>query len=385
MLTAYSGRKILILDGASKQALPMIKGFHNNGCIVFVLCGSKLDAGYVYKYSDRKILKEIDHKNAEKTYAIVKSIIIEGRFDAVVPVTDFYAIMLSKNKEELKQYANIAVNDWDIFSLASDKLQTMKKCMEYEVPCPKTAIVDSIGDFTDSGFVYPLIVKPRSSWGSKGFHIANNYDELRQWYSEVSKTIGPVLIQEYIPLGSRQYQAEMVMDKYGNCKMFLLMEKLRQYPIDGGSSTLNVTIHNEQIKENCIRMMKLLGWRGYGLFDLIEDSRDGIVKVLEINARIISTVKICFGSGFDVSKAILQDILDETVDDCGDYQDGLRLRFFHKDILWFFRSPKRFSTKPSWFSNKNTIDMVFEWDDLRPAIAFSIESFKSLLKYHEHE
>ena len=46
----YFGKRILLIDGGSRQVLPMIKGFHNLGCTVTVYCNSKLDVGYVYKY-----------------------------------------------------------------------------------------------------------------------------------------------------------------------------------------------------------------------------------------------------------------------------------------------------------------------------------------------
>jgi predicted ATP-grasp superfamily ATP-dependent carboligase len=293
--------------------------------------------------------------------------------------------MLAKNKYKLTKYATIYVNDWEIFNHASDKLKTMKVCMENDIPCPKTALIDSFEEFNDAEFSYPLIVKPRSSWGAKGFHVAQNKSELKNWYKVVSNAYGPTLIQEYVPQNGKQYQVELIMDNHGSCKMFIMMEKVRQYPVDGGSSTLNITMHDEHIKNECIRLMKVLHWNGYASFDLIQDPRDGSVKIMEINPRINSTVKICFACGYDVAKLILEQIYDENVEPCGDYPDGVCLRFFHKDILWLIKSKNRFKSKPSWFMFKHNYDMVFEWDDIKPSLVFSIANLIRLFSYKEHE
>ena len=53
--------------------------------------------------------------------------------------------------------------------------------------------------------------------------------------------------------------------------------------------------------------------------------------------------------------------------------------YFHMDLLWFFKSKNRFKAKPSWFSFKNTVDEIFGFDDLKPAIVYSITAFKKLI------
>lgn len=63
-----------------------------------------------------------------------------------------------------------------------------------------------------------------------------------------------------------------------------------------------------------------------------------------------------------------------------DYIDGIVLWFFNKDILRFLKSKNRFNSKPVWFAFKDTVDEIFGWDDLRPAILFTIASLKKLIQ-----
>lgn len=371
--------KVLIIDGGSRQCLPLIKHFHNRGCEVTALCGSMMDLGYHYRFTDKKVLVNIDFNDEEATYISILSEISTGKYDLVIPMIDFFATILSKHKEELLKYATIYVNDWSIYSKAIDKLQTMSICMENNIPCPKTALVTSVDDFDDAGWEYPIVIKPRTSCGAKGFNVANNRKQLIEHFKLTETKFGPSLIQEYVPQNDKQYQVELLMDDDGECKAFVLMDKVRWYPITGGSSTLNITLHDDDIREKCIKLMKCIGWKGYASLDVIRDPRDGVAKIMEINPRMNGTAKICFAAGVDLCKLILQDAFEKVVDDQTDYKDNVRLRYFHMDLLWFLKSKERFKAKPSWFSNKNTVDEIFEWCDLRPAFFYTLTSFSKLL------
>lgn len=377
-MSDYSGKKILLLDGGCQQVLPLTKAFRDLKCEVTVYCASKLDVGYASRYTHHRILGCIDREKPEETYLGYKKAIEEGRYDVVIPMNDFAACILADHKTELAPYAYICVNDLPIFSLASDKLQTMRICMEEGLPCPKTALVEDINDFNPDGWKYPLVVKPRTGYGANGFSIVQNEEELKQVFTATWKKFGAPLVQEYIPQTGQQYQVEMFMDKEGNCKSFVLMDKLRWYPLEGGPSTINVTVKDEKIRQDCIALLQKLKWRGYASFDLIRDPRDGEAKILEINPRINGTIKICFYAGVNMALQHLQDAFDEPVTDFPDYKEGLYLRVIHKDILWFIKSKDRFKTKPSWFSWKNTTDEIASIKDIKPFFTFSIEAVKKI-------
>lgn len=369
-LSKYKGLRVLIIDGGSRQCLPNIKAFHQHGCIVTAFCTSKMDVGYFYKYTDRKVLYHIEHDNEDQTWEAIRKEVSSGQYDLVIPMIDFYATILSMHKDELSKYAKIYVNDWSVYSKAIDKLQTMTLCMENDIPCPRTAIVKSAEEIKEEDWTYPLVIKPRTGMGAKGFNVANNREELLEHFKLTEKKFGPSLIQEYIPQTGEQYQVELLIDEHGECKMFILMDKVRWYPLIGGSSTMNVTLHDEAIKEACLKLMKAVEWRGYASLDLIRDPRTGVAKIMEINPRMNGTAKICYHCGIDLAEIIMQDAYDDEVTDMQEYKDGMGLRYFHMDVLWFLKSKDRFKCKPSWFSMKNTVDEIFSWEDLRPGIIF---------------
>lgn len=377
-MAAYKGKKILLIDGGSRQVLPMIKGFHQQGCEVTVYCGSKWDVGYACRYTDKRIIDAYDMADAQKTYDGIRRAITENHFELVVPMNDFAATILAEHKTELSAYAYICVNDYEIFALALDKLATMKLCMDDDIPCPKTALFETIEAFDPSGWQYPLVIKPRSGYGAKGFNTVNSHEELLRHFNATEQKFGPALVQEYIPQTAQQYQVEMYMDRNQQCCSILIMDKLRWYPINGGSSTLNVTIKDEEIKCHCIQLLQRMKWHGYASLDLIRDPRDGQAKILEINPRINGTAKICFAAGVDLALQHLEDACGEPITHFCDYPAGIYLRYIHMDILWFLKSSQRFTAKPSWFQWKNTIDEIFAWDDLKPFWVYSVTAIKKL-------
>ena len=374
----YRGKKVLLIDGGSRQVLPLIKEFGKLQCDVTVYCGSKLDVGYVSKYTKHKILGCFDMHKQDETYKGISKVIRNGHYDIVIPMNDFAAGILAKHKQLLSKYAYICVNDLPIFRLASDKLQTMRICMEENIPCPQTAVVDNIGEYDFTKWKFPLVIKPRSGYGANGFSIVKSIDELQRMFDATQKKFGLSLVQEYIPQSSKQYQVEMFMDRNGVCKSFVLMDKIRWYPINGGSSTLNVTVKDEIIKKDCIKLLSKMKWRGYASLDLIRDPRDGKAKILEINPRINGTIKICFYAGVNMALLHLQDAFGDAVTNYPNYKEGVSLRYIHTDILWFLKSKERFRTSPSWFSWKNTTDEILSFPDIKPFLAYSITAFKKL-------
>lgn len=371
----FKSKKVLLIDGSSKQILPFMKALHELGCVVATYNSSKLDVGYTSKYANKRILAYFNPEDEEGTYkAIKEEITKKSEYDVVVPANDFTAIILSKHKEELERHAKIMVNDWEIFELASDKLKTMRICMENNIPCPYTFILENPRDIERKKLMFPLVIKPRTSHSAQGFEVIKSLNEFDERLPQIIKEYGPVVIQDYIPHAGKQYQAEMVVDKYGNLKSCVIMDKLRWYPLDGGSSTLNVTIHDEKIKEICKNLMKATKWRGYAEIDFIQDPRDNSIKVMEINPRLNRTFKICFESGVNIGKQMMCDIFDYPVPEYMNYTDNVYIRFFHMDLLWFFASKERFRSNPSFFSFRNTKDLVFSWGDLKPFLTFSIQS-----------
>lgn len=366
---------ILLIEGRARQVLPMAKSLRQLGHDVTTYNSSKFDYGYTSSYPTKKILAPMDWNNKPKIYSDLLLHIKNNKYDLVIPMNDDIAIILSKNKEELSRYTTVEVNDWNIFRIAMDKYETMRICMDNDIPCPKTLFsLEAVSSFNEL-IKFPLVVKPRTGCGAVGFHISKDVSDLRKFYEAAVKKYGPCLIQEYIPQTDYQYKAELFIDRIGKVKSAIVFTKLRWYPIDGGSSTLNVTVNRPDIVSTCVKLLKTIGWKGYADIDLIQDPRDGLAKVIEINPRITGSVKICFKAGVNFSQQIIENFTGNEVANMMEYKEGIYLRYLQKDILWLIKSPSRFKVKPTWFNFRNSTDQIFDIHDPLPFISSSLEGF----------
>lgn len=367
---------VLLLEGFGRQVMPMMQAFHDLGCHITTYNKSKLDMGYASRYPNKKLIEFWDRNDEEKSYAALIEVLKADHYDVTIPMTDFSATMLSRHKEELLQYTHPAVNDWDVFMQAGDKLNTMIACMDNNIPCPYTLReVKTIDDVINSDIQYPFIIKPRIGYGSIGFHVIRTEEDLRKVFDSSMKAHGDMLVQEYIPQTDIQYKCEVFIDGDGEVKSAVVFDKTRWYPIDGGSTCCSASVKRPDIVESSVKLLKAIGWRGYGDVDLIQDPRDKVAKVMEINPRITASVKVCFAAGVDFARQIVEYEMGMPVTDYPDYEVDRRLRYMHTDLLWFIESPNRFKAKPSWFSFKRTTDQIWSLKDPWPWFTYTIQGF----------
>jgi len=357
--------------------MPVMEALRKEGCFVATLNLSKLDLGYVSRYPNKKILANWQYDDENSFLRVLLDELKKEKYDLTIPLTDLPARIVAKNKTELSKYTRPIVNDWNVFQKANDKLQTMRACYDARVPCPDTYFhIKTYEDAVNSGIQFPFIIKPRVGYGSIGFHCIRNREDLEENYRNYS--FGEYVVQDYVPQTGKQYKCEVYVDRKGDVKSAVAFDKTRWFPIDGGSTCCSTTVERPDVVENSVRLLQEIGWRGYGDVDLIEDPRDGLVKVMEINPRITASVKICFKAGVNFARQIIEDASGQEVTSYPNYQKGVCLRYMHTDLLWFLSSPERFRTKPSWFSWKNTVDQIWSFKDPLPFFAYSLEA---VMKY----
>ena len=374
-----SGIRVLLVEGFARQVMPMMQALHDLDCHITTLNSSKLDMGYASRYPNEKLLAPWDRNDPQASLASLERVLKKHKYDVVIPLTDFSATLLSKHKAELSENAAIAVNDWVVFQMASDKQSTMQACMENDIPCPHTLSgIETVEDVIHAGIPYPFIIKPRVGYGSIGFHRIEDEEQLRTVFNKTARDHGKLLVQEFIPQTDKQYKAQIFIDRYGIAKSACVFDKTRWYPIDGGSTCCSATVSRTDIVDVCTRLLKIIGWRGYADVDLIQDPRDNIAKVMEINPRITASVKVCFAAGVDFARQIVEYETGREVSEYRTYEVGRVLRYMHTDLLWFIQSPDRFRTQPSWFSFKKTTDQIFSTKDPWPWVTYSVQAVKKL-------
>ena len=377
----YKGKKVLVLEGYCKQCLPFIRGFKELGCEVSILCGSKLDCGYVSRLPDHKILGTCDLHKPEESEKYIVELIKKGKYDLVFPAFELSARILAHHKEELSKYAIIYVNDQVIFDRANDKNEVMRVCMEKGYPCPHTLFgVTKPEDVREKGLAYPIIIKPRKSYGGRGFHAFDNENELKQYVAEKEIDLVDYVVQERIPANRIGLACNVFVDRDGNQKSCFSYVCKHMYPEVGGTSTLNALIDRPDVAETCAKLVREMKLRGVVGIDVMIDPRDDIGKVIEINVRPSHAIAIGFKSGFNLCQQILEDAYGMPVTEFNTVRTDFCMRIGQTDMLWFLTSPNRFKKLPRRMGYKKVYEQMFFWDDPLPWFAFLLEGLKGFKK-----
>ena len=373
-------KHVLVLEGYCKQCLPFIRGFKDLGCEVTVLCGSKLDCGYASRLPDHKVLGVCDLHKQEESEKYIVELVKTGKYDMVFAPFDFSARILAHNKEALSKYAIIYANDKDIFDRANDKEEVMRVCMDNGIPCPRTFFNIKTVEDINGRIQFPVIIKPHSMYGARGFHKFDSAEEMREYVKERQIELKDYVVQEYIPDGSRVIGGNVMVDHNGNVKSSYLYICEHLYPEVGGTSTFNGILDRPDIRANCEKLVKLMGLNGEIGVDLMIDERDNVGKVIEINPRPVHGIALGFFAGVNHAQQILEDAFGEEVTPMKVTRPRVASRIGQTDVLWWLSSKDRFH-RMSWRLGYHPVkEQMFFWDDPLPWFAFLLDGVKNFKK-----
>ena len=382
----FKGKRVLVLD-SGKQALAMIRGLKEIGCIVTVLCKTRLDPCYVSNRPDKKLLipqmAEIDDKYIKRLLKIVKS----GDFDILMPIGELTTNPVTKNEALFKQYVKIACAPRETYIKAFNKQTTFDTAMKNGIPCPYTRRSDQdIEDFLAHA-KFPIIIKPREGLGSIGFHKFESESEFRSWLKDDSFNVDDYVVQEFVHFENR-IGTNLFVDQKGNICSSYAVDVLRWFPIDAGAGVLIRTVDAHEVLDYAGKLLKALEWKGFANVAFMIDKKTGEPRLLEINGRIPASIKMAYMCGYNISRQMLEMIYDQDVIQYPENTNfDLYIRHLDTDIAWFLKSKDRFRTKPSWFSWKNTKEILFSWDDPKPFFANFLQktaSYKSIMQKKKH-
>lgn len=379
--------KVLVIDSGGKQPYAMIRGLKEIGCHVTVLCSSETDPCYVSNKPDEKILNtEFVENNEEKLHYLL-SLVSSRRFDVMMPIGEMSTDFVTQHENEFKKYVKLACAPRNVYIKCFNKQITFDQAMKSGVPCPYTRRSDqNIEDYLQH-CKFPIIIKPRQGIGSIGFHKFKNIEEFQSYLADPTFNVDDYVVQEYVNFEHR-IGTLIFMDKQGHVCTSYATDVLRWFPLDAGSAIFLGSTESPKLLYETAKLLKDLGWQGFAAACFMIDKETGKPKLLEINGRIPASVHLAYMLGFNISRQMLEMIYDEEVTRYPDNkQFGKFLRHFDTDIAWFLKSPDRFHTKPSWFSWKNTEEVLFRKDDPKPffyQFYQKLSSYRKIMKNKQH-
>ena len=376
----FSKIRVLVTEAGGKQSLTIVRGLKEIGCHVTVICGSKEASGYVSNRPDEKIInKHIANSDAQALDELIK-LLKTGKYDVVMPIGENGTTFITEHEDELKQYARIACAPRESYINAHDKQRTFDIAHSIGIPAPKTRLSSqTVEEYLDT-VKFPLIIKPRNGLGSVGFHKFENREEFESYIKENNIDIDSYVLQEFVNY-EKWIGTILFVDQKGNICMSYADEVLRWFPIDAGTACLIKSIDYPEAIKWSSDLLKAMKWQGVAALSFMVDKTTNKPKLQEVNGRIPASIRLSRQCGFNVSKLLIEMAYNEEVEQYPpNNKFGLYTRHLDLDLAWFMKSPNRFKAQPSWFSWKNTQEVMFYKDDRKP---FRTHFFHQLKNYRQ--
>jgi predicted ATP-grasp superfamily ATP-dependent carboligase len=364
--------KVLVTDSQMRHSLSIIRSLGKKGLEVTAADETKFTPGMYSKYCSKKLVYP-NPKNTDQFLDFLINDVKTNEYEVIFPVTDSTVIPIVKNKKLFSKYTTVPFADYNILSKAIDKSQTLKIAIENNIPCPVTYFIENLSELDEikGKLKYPLVIKPRISFGSRGIVMCNSPEDLKSRYLSVFNEFGPSLIQEYIPKGD-ELGVYALFNFDSEPRAVSVQRRIHSYPISGGPSTLRETIYNPELVEVAFKLLKALNWVGVAMVEFRVDSRDNVPKLMEINPRFWGSLELSVFSGVDFPYMLYKLVTEGDVKPCMDYKSGVKCRWLLPgDILWYLNSPSKLKNLPE-FLNFNTHFDILSLEDPGPVFGFAL-------------
>ncbi len=288
-----------------------------------------------------------DFVQDEALYPILES----GHYDVLLPVSDFTVPFISQHKHEIEERFHIkcAVPDYEQVYIVEDKSRFMEFCQKNNVPHPKTVQISKTTlDAAASEVGFPALIKPDYSVGARGITSVNSIDDLQREFPVVYEKYGSCTLQEFIDNREYYYNVMLYRNKEGKILGSTILKIVRMFPVGAGSSSCCITMENSELIKICVDCLEKVNWVGMADFDVLQRLDNGEYKIIEINARVPASLRGAAISGVNFPEIIVNDVMGYEIPTYT-YKPGKTMRYMGLDLMWFLKSPNRFSTIPNWF------------------------------------
>lgn len=260
----------------------------------------------------------------------------------LIPSNDHAVITISKHKRELEKYFKVITPHYGIIEKIYDKLELTGIARDSGVLVPETyPAVLKPGDIPED-IKFPVLIKGRSGLsfykklGKKAF-LVHNKMQMDNCLSVINlhNELDNSFIQELIPSdGTNKTVSFTAFCEHGDIKTYWMGIKLREHPLQFGTATFAESVFVKECYVNSVVLLKKLDYTGVCEIEYIRDPRDGLYKLIEINARTWLWVGLARKCGIDYAKYIYCYCHDLPVDFPGNYALGIRWINYFTDTIF---------------------------------------------------
>ena len=242
-----------------------------------------------------------------------------GARPVLLTLTDWVAIFVEKHADALAEQFAFPSSPTPTVGPLANKASMHALAEEHGIPSPETdspRTRDDVLAYLERAR-FPVVMKAADPFAGHvpSAKVVHDADELLEKYDRDTELGGPnLLLQQHIPGDAQSvWMCNAYFDRDGDCRAIYTGQKLRQLG-STGIATLAVCVPNDTVAEQTRTFMQSVGYRGCVGIGWRYDARDGLYKVLDVNARVSGVFRLFSGvNGMDVVQACYQDLTQQAI------------------------------------------------------------------------
>jgi D-aspartate ligase len=250
-----------------------------------------------------------------------------GRFGlsgwVLYPTREENVAGIAANRDALQREFRVPTPELTSIQHAWDKRESYRLAERLSIPVPRTWFPQSEEELTAIELDGPMVLKPAIkehffyATHAKAWR-ANTTAELLTAFRRATKIMPAceVIVQEMIPGGGEQQYAYCAFFRKGCPVASMTVRRRRQHPSDfGRASTYVETISLPEIAEPSCRFLTAIAYYGLVELEYKRDPRDGVYKLLDVNARTWGYHSVGGPAGVDFPYLLFRDQIGAPVEE----------------------------------------------------------------------
>ncbi len=375
--------RVFVTDGYWRKTLAAVRALGRRGVRVTVGESTYLAPALFSRYCHCRVRTPSPVLQPSQYLDFLETYLKRHPHHVLMPMEEDTLLLLARNRERFQNITSLPCADHHHLLFARDKLKVLRRAEDLDIPIPRTFEIDNMAEAKplSKQLEYPVVVKPRVGSGSAGVEYVEEPAQLPAALARVFRSGQSPLVQERLPSEGAGIGASFLLDQNHQVRASFIHRRLREYPVQGGPSTLRQSIIHEQARRDGARLLESLRLVGVGMVEFKIDSRDGTAKLLEVNPRFWGSLALAVNTGVNFPYLLTLMALGLDFPAVHTYRLGHLCRWLLPgDILHFLQNPNRWRLKPSFFQFRraNLSYDIIDMDDPLPILG----TFLGLLPFY---
>lgn len=310
--------------GGDYQGLGIVRSLGRKGIPVCVIDDEHSIARYSRYTRHHVHVKELrdEVRTVDQLMEIGRRFGLKGW--VLFPTREETVAALSRHRDRLASFFRVPTPAWECVQWAWDKRNTYKLAKQLDIPTPATWYIESREELLDLELKFPVALKPAIkehfvyATKAKAWR-ADNLPQLLSLYDRAAAQVGggEVMIQDVVPGdGSHQFAyCALFRDGISVAKMHVC--RRRQHPSEfGRASTYVETVEMPELEALAEKFLRAISFYGLVEVEFKLDPRDGLLKLLDVNARTWGYHTVGRAAGVDYPWLLFADQLGQKVENC---------------------------------------------------------------------